>query len=415
MSKAKKKTAPGRIRVREITSSKDGFEWTTHLVEWRENGERFRKKFKDAAEAEGFVATKQVELANGSALNAVTTRLTGEQVAEAEAAFQRLGDRYKLEEAVSFFLDHFAEPENPTTFADALRAFALGKEAEGVRPRSLRQLDSTLGQFRTFAEGRGINHVHEADAKVVEAFLKSLRARNGVDTASRKTWNNYRADLSSFFNWCADPRRRWVTSNPVDHVHKFKNTGRGVIEALSIKDALRLMRKVEKFKDGRLVPYFALALFAGIRPGPDGELHKLATQPDRDKLIDRKRGVIHIPESISKTSQKRQIVIRPNLARWLDLFGTDILPVNHDRDVKTLRRRHGLTHDVLRHSFITYHVSAFRSVGDAAIEAGNSEAVTKKHYLNLATQREGLAFWRIAPKGEKVESPDSQGVALRVA
>ena len=44
------------------------------------------------------------------------------------------------------------------------------------------------------------------------------------------------------------------------------------------------------------------------------------------------------------------------------------------------------------------HVAAFKSVGEAALEGGNTEAVLKKHYLNLATYTEGDEFWCIVPE-----------------
>jgi len=43
-------------------------------------------------------------------------------------------------------------------------------------------------------------------------------------------------------------------------------------------------------------------------------------------------------------------------------------------------------------------VAAFKSVGEAALEGGNTEAVLKKHYLNLATYTEGGEFWGIVPE-----------------
>ena len=56
----------GKLTLREITDRKDGYSWTTFLVQgWREaDGRHGRKKFKTRDEAEGFIATKNVELAN---------------------------------------------------------------------------------------------------------------------------------------------------------------------------------------------------------------------------------------------------------------------------------------------------------------------------------------------------------------
>jgi integrase len=302
---------------------------------------------------------------------------------------------------------------------DARVKFIEGKEREGVRERSRKQLESTLRGFEAFlgkgdAEiGQGV-HVHEITADDIERFLRGLRAKGGVEQATRKTWNNYRADLSSFFNWCGDHQRRWIGDNPAARVKKFKKLDRDIPETLTVADAEVLMRHVENHAGGAMVRYFALALFAGLRTGPTGELHKLARHPDRDKLIDLKTGVIHITPEISKTAQKRQVMIRPNLRAWLERSAPEILPKNHDRLVKTIRAEKKLTHDVLRHSFFSYHVAAFRSVGDAALEGGNSESVIKTHYLNLTTRSEGEAFWRIVPAGVEIAALDTAGDGLRV-
>jgi hypothetical protein len=44
-------------------------------------------------------------------------------------------------------------------------------------------------------------------------------------------------------------------------------------------------------------------------------------------------------------------------------------------------------------------------MGDTALQAGNSEAIIKKHYLNLVSPEEADAFWQIVPAHEpKAES-----------
>ena len=123
--------------------------------------------------------------------------------------------------------------------------------------------------------------------------------------------------------------------------------------------------------------------------------------------------MINITPEISKTGEKRQVTIRPNLRAWLENSPPEILPTNHDRIVKAIRAEKKLSHDVLRHSFFSYHVTAFRSVGDAALEGGNSESVIKKHYLNITTRTEGEAFWMIAPKGVVIKIPETvQGLRV---
>src|SRR5690348_10244957 len=106
------------------------------------------------------------------------------------------------------------------------------------------QLKSTLGQFERFM---GNCDLHEITHDDVERYLCSLRAKDGVNQASRKTWNNYRADLHLFFEWCTDKQRRWLSANPAADVTRFK-IDREHIEVLPVKKARDLMKFVSEFK-----------------------------------------------------------------------------------------------------------------------------------------------------------------------
>jgi hypothetical protein len=294
-----KPTGAPKLRIREITEHKKGKTYRAFRVEGyrdRETGRRIQRQFKTRDKAEAFVATEQVARLNNVALNTVTTRLTHEQVVDAEAAFKRLGNRGTLEAAVALYLGKVAMPEEPKPLREALTAFLIGKEEAGRRQVSIRQLESTVSRFITFAQGKGLNDVHEIDSDAVESFLQSLRAKNGVDRATPKTRRNYRLDLSSFFNWCAEKKRRWILSNPCEDIEDDTIVDEPAPpEVLTIWQAARLMRDAETYADGALVRYFALTLFAGVRPGSvhkDGEIPMLASQPE---LIDLKKGVITIP------------------------------------------------------------------------------------------------------------------------
>jgi len=52
----------------------------------------------------------------------------------------------------------------------------------------------------------------------------------------------------------------------------------------------------------------------------------------------------------------------------------------------------------MRHSFISFFVAKFRSIGEAALQAGNSESIIRKHYLDLKTTEEAEQFFGILPK-----------------
>jgi hypothetical protein len=51
-------------------------------------------------------------------------------------------------------------------------------------------------------------------------------------------------------------------------------------------------------------------------------------------------------------------------------------------------------------------------VGDAALQAGNSEGVVKKHYLNLHPKEDGAQFFSIMPDMEAERAVFSAAPAL---
>jgi len=162
---------------------------------------------------------------------------------------------------------------------------------------------------------------------------------------------------------------------------------RGAKDDCELPVAQELIRK-----SGAFVPAYALLYFAGTRPA---ELQRLGSK--RAEFINRRTTTINIPASISKTKEKRLLTIGENPAAWLDAFPGPIIPPNYRRGNEQIRKHFKPTHDEARHSFISYHVALHRSTGDAALQAGNSEAVVKGHYLNTHPAEEGAAFFAIVP------------------
>lgn len=64
----------------------------------------------------------------------------------------------------------------------------------------------------------------------------------------------------------------------------------------------------------------------------------------------------------------------------------------------------------MRHTFISMFVAKFRSIGKASLQAGNSEAIIRKHYLELKSPDEAEAFFGILPKRAKRRAAASGAV-----
>jgi hypothetical protein len=292
-----------------------------------------------------------------------------------------------LTEAVDYFLKHYHAPDFQISIGDAFTQFQTATDGT-VRDRTLIGVKSTLRQFELFTEN---SHVHEVTTDTAERFLQSLRARNGTDKATRRTWNASRGILHRFFAWCVS--QRYASTNPVTETKRYKIAAEH-IDVLPVERSQELMGYVAQFKGGKLVPYFAIALFAGVRPGPNGELAKLAEHPE---LVSLENKVIRITAAISKIGKSRQITMRPNLLKWLRRYPGPILPTNYSREIADIRQKFALSHDVLRHTFISAHVMAFGSFAETAIEAGNSETIIREHYFNVITKAKAREFWRIEP------------------
>jgi len=363
-----------------------------------------RKQFKERADAERFAALKRVEMENkGRKLEMVLSPLTEEQTHEAAAAFDALGDTYSLSDAVQFFLANHRPPEFTTTISEGMKLYLDDKEREGMRPRSLR---GTKGVLTAFSQANDDPEVHAVTRQMIESHLRGLRAEDGVSPAKRKSWNTHRNEISQFFDWAMtedlSTSRPWCFANPVKQVKKF--TAQQIAEQRPEKsttapdDLRQLFSFLMRYRGGQFVKTFALAYFAGIRPSKDdSELTKLA-EHEAD-FINLKTGQIFIPAKFSKTKNDRQITITDNLRAWLEAYRDfPIIPKNYGTPLSKIRTHFDLKRDETRHSFISYHVALHRSVGDAALQAGNSESMVRKHYLNLHTKEEGAQFFAIFPK-----------------
>jgi len=395
-----------RIQQRELLAH--GYKYTTFMVVGRDHrGKRLRKTFKDRNDAVAFVTGMRTKLLNEeTAVRPAMTRMSPTQMRQAESAFERLG-RYSLDECVTYFLTNYAAPDETITLDDAIEKFLAGKD--DVRSNTLRSVSSTIKRFRD--DVGGDVELHAVTSKDVTGFLESLRGKDGQSKATKKTFNNYRNDISSLLTWCMDPQRRWVGKNVALDVPMYD---RDQLRKSSTPDTLPVAKACEVMAAAAthqpsLAKAYALMLFAGIRPAEEGELFKLARHPDVDKLVNIRTRTIRIPVECSKVKRLRKIAMSDNLARWLSLPGP-ILPTNAARHLDAFRPLHDLTPDVCRHSFCTYHVATGGSLADTAMQSGNSETVIRDHYADQVTNDEAAPFWRIIPNDKRgaVIAPEPQ-------
>ena len=169
------------------------------------------------------------------------------------------------------------------------------------------------------------------------------------------------------------------------------------------QQAHKLFDYLATFKNGEFCRYYALLLFAGLRP--ESEAVRLSNHRRQSELIDLENSEIELPAEITpKSSGARTVTIQPNLAAWLEAYPPPILPKrDFRRDLGNIRRKFGLSQDICRHSWFTYSIGRHDSISTAALEGGNSESVVRDHYLKVAKRRKAAAheFWSIMPHAPK--------------
>lgn len=409
--------ARSKFKISEFTNPSGASAWR---LSGTLNGKRIRENFKTRAEAVTQRQAYEVERLNGlSEGQTVWTTLTHEQNRDAIAAVNLLkesGVESSLVFAARYLLENYRPPEREKTVAQAVyeymqlrirdqsRSFISESQLKGIR--------SEMNWLKIVFGKRSISTISpEIFREYLESSKKHPRNRRpGPKVPSLKTWNNRRGLLNTFCKYCVE--RGYLTANPIDRVPQYKiSRSRSTNETLKAERAADLMAFLEKYdgpdykrascksEPGFLVPYFALALFAGVRPDwKDGEISKLGAED-----IDYSTNVIRIEPAVSKVNEKRVIKMQPNLKLWLERYpfteGTVVPSNNPDRILRDIRTKFGLGHDVLRHTYISMTVGAFRSVGDAALQAGNSESVIRRHYLDLKSAEEADEFWSIVPEG----------------
>lgn len=352
----------------------------------------------------------------------IWTTLTQEENADAITALHLLRQaksKRSLTHGIKFYLEYNNEAAERVPLSQAVKEYQDEKSRDldrGIISR--RQYDSIKHETERFKAFIGDPTIGEIQTAEIKKYLDK-------DNVALKTWNNRRGLLNTFFKFCV--REKYAGHNAVDDVPQYKvKHRRSTAETLSTQQVKDLMTYLESYrgktllsgetwgKAGCMVPYFALALFAGIRPDwQDGELKKL-----RPEHIDFDNEVIRIEPEVSKVNEKRVIKLQPNLRLWLEKYPLERYPVITPKRFPQMRqevRDHfGMGHNVLRHTFISMLVGAFRSVGDASLQAGNSEAIIRRHYLDLKTTKDADEFWRICPSGmslpEKMDKDDGRYV-----
>lgn len=360
-------------------------------------GKRYEKQFSSLVAAQHWCNTTYLRWRlDEFDLRTVQTRLSDAQLKDAEAAFAVLSEHQagiSLTRVVELWKEtHYSLSRKP--LRQAIDQFIDEAVLGNLRPRTKRERKNTLERL---LEKLGDVEAHTIKLHSLEEFINDPSEGRVPSVTTRR---NRRAVLHTFWEWMASKSKRYCLSNIVADLKKPSADGRAV-EVLSLDEARRLFATASSVAGQSLVPYVALALFAGMR---DEELARLNWSD-----VDLEKGQLTVQGRTSKTRAPRQHKLANNLLEILKRSRhLPIKPRNFSKLWRKVREQAGFNcsktpdssrrrwvEDLTRHSAISYWLKIEQDEGKAAYRFGNSANVIQAHYEASVSEEDARGYFRI--------------------
>ena len=288
-------------------------------------------------------------------------------------------------DAVAFYLEHLQATRSSKPVRDVADALIALKSKKGRAARD-RTLQEMRNKFDRFCLTFGERMIAEITADEVESWL------DGLNVGS-VTWNNERRNLHRLWNFAIS--KDWATENTIAKIERqfVEPTKPGI---LTIEETRALLNAA----DESMVPYYAIALFGGVR---DNEIQRLDW-----RAVNFLTNYITIEVGASKTRNERKVPITPNMKAWLLPVAKSHGPITPDDVVEAKKatfKRAGIIkwpHDATRHSFGTYEMARTKHIGHVSEVMGNSPSIVKKHYQRAVEFEKGDEFFAIMPEENNI-------------
>lgn len=306
----------------------------------------------------------------------------------------RLGDLSLLPEIINHWERTAKAVRKPLVVADLCAEYVEDRRTKNFRK-------STLGDEKwvctKFSEQFADLEAHKVTALHIRKFLDTATS----DSTGRKFYKV----VSQMFDFGRE--RHVVVLNPCAEIARPK---------IAFKDPAIITPRIfetllctAEAEFPALLPYIAIAGFAGVRR------EELIREYRSDKILRWEdfywdRGLIEIRSEVAKkTARKRGdrrfIPIEPSLVQWLQNHRreTGEVVALSDSGFRAKYRRlcqkagHAPNPNELRHSFASFWLARSTETGVGALAKimGNSEAVVKKHYVEVLSPEDGETWFGI--------------------
>ena len=300
-----------------------------------------------------------------------------------------------LRDATDHFVAHLtneAAKQQSLFVRECVEQFIASRQADMERGElSKLSFYETRDRAKRFKAACGDLHIAEIGADHIKAYLDSCNV-------GPRTRINLRLRLSKFFNFCRE--RGWIDRNPCAEI-KLK-AKRADTRILSVEETNKLLSVAQESKYQEVaVPYAALCLFAGLRPGEAEQL--------RWERINFDTRSIEVLGETSKGRETRFVTMEETLIRWLKPFAKKqghVVRSNFRKKWESVKRDAGYdptdkakrwVQDIMRHSYASYWLALHQNRAQLAELMGNSVDVIRKHYRRPILKADAERFWQTMP------------------
>ena len=353
------------------------------------------QKFKDFSTADAAKSFASAVVGDGIPVLNSTMLLNNQEVAYLE---QHCGVYGKtLKDAVVFATGVWAkEKENGSSpFVSELLTLWIDYKKTGVKKLRKKSISTMSNCANVLKKHFGQMRVLEVTEDIIENFLihRTDKKGNRISITTQKYYARY---LQNFFNWCI--RKKHCVENPANHWVKEIQIPKTTVAFYTVEQCQKIMMEALAVKE--MTAYYALGLFAGIRPD---EISNMTWA--KNIKMDTKE--IFIEAAISKTKMDRQFKITDTMFKWLEhckaycnaenqpLIPSDGLRYKKDKVNNSLGFDN--IQDGLRHTFATYFYAEVKNYEALKNIMGNSPDIIRRHYKGTIDAAEIEKFKNIVP------------------
>ncbi|MFO7871319.1 MAG: hypothetical protein R6V03_07810 [Kiritimatiellia bacterium] len=335
------------------------------------------KPFRNKKHAERYANKKRIER---NKLGHDALRLTEADKKDAAKALRVLNNKASLEDAANFYIRHTAPAGGALTVKEMYEYYLQRKITAGLSESHLASLRTRVGKF---AKDFGSHQLHDLTTFEIEHWLDS----NGFKGANRNNYKNY---LSGFFNYAVHSNH--LLLNPVDGVLRSRTKSRKQPPRIfSVSEVNTILTTASEYEP-EMVPYFAIGIFAGLRPM--AEL----------RILDWKNINWNTKEIFvysTKTDEVRYVDLSDNLVSWLLPYRRNKGSIYYSRKAfnKVIEKSDlewGI--DAMRHTFASFYLAQHNNVNATLLQMGHRGNQTLfAHYRSAVSKRNAEQFWSILP------------------